>query len=173
MTIDRTALINNALSFAEKIARKKHRSTPHINYDEIKSAAYMGLVEAANAYDPEESDCFEAFAAFRIVGAIQDYLRELGWGSRRKPLKREYDYVEGACEDRPVEGEFFDRFTKNLPANHKKVMRLYYMDNMKIRDIAQGAGAHESRISQLLSESRTRLRTSWEDRRTEIWAEVA
>jgi DNA-directed RNA polymerase specialized sigma subunit len=38
-------------------------------------------------YNKNKNTCFQAFAFFRINGAIRDYLRELSWGSRRRPIK--------------------------------------------------------------------------------------
>ena len=52
-------------------------------------------------------------------------------------------------------------------------MRLYYVENKKIREIAEEIGVHESRVSQVLSESRMRLKASWQDYESELWAEVA
>ena len=73
MTIN--SLILNNISLAEKIAKSKKRKLSHISYDELKSAAYLGLVEAANNYNSSENDNFPAFAVWRIIGAVRDYLR--------------------------------------------------------------------------------------------------
>jgi len=42
----------------------------------------MGLIEAANKYDPTVNNLFRTFAKFRIRGAILDSLRKLDWASR-------------------------------------------------------------------------------------------
>ena len=86
-TEERNALIMNNISLAEKIAKSRKKKLSHISYDELKSAAYLGLVEAANNYDPQENDCFPAYAVWRVIGAVQDYLRELSWGTRANPVK--------------------------------------------------------------------------------------
>lgn len=85
MTINELIISN--INFADIIAAKKKRQISSINYEELQAAAYLGLVEAAHRYDQKKNACFQAFAFFRINGAIRDYLRELSWGSRRKPVK--------------------------------------------------------------------------------------
>jgi len=74
------------INLANAIAAKKKRALSHIHYEDLQSAAYMGLVEAANNYDSNKNDCFQSFAVWRISGAIKDYLREINWGSRRNPI---------------------------------------------------------------------------------------
>jgi len=81
------SLILNHMFLAQKIAKSKKKKISCVSYEELESAAYLGLVEAANLYDSKENDCFAAYAVFRIIGAVQDYLRELSWGSRANPVK--------------------------------------------------------------------------------------
>lgn len=53
-----------------------------ISYDEICSAAYDGLIEAVEAYDPGRKARFETFCQQRIRGAVMDWLRTLDGQSR-------------------------------------------------------------------------------------------
>lgn len=85
--VERNMLVLENISLAEKIAKSRKRKLSQVSYDELKSAAYLGLVEAAHHYNPQQNDCFPAFAIWRIIGAIRDYLREISWGSRNNPLK--------------------------------------------------------------------------------------
>lgn len=85
MTINELIISN--INFADIIAAKKKRQISNINYEDLQAAAYLGLVEAAHNYNKNKNTCFQAFAFFRINGAIRDYLRELSWGSRRRPIK--------------------------------------------------------------------------------------
>lgn len=173
---DRNLLITENLFLADKIAKSKKRKLSHISYEELQSAAYLGLVEAAQNYHPDENDCFAAFAVWRIIGAVRDYLRELSWGSRSTP--RNVVPIE-TCEDElctkedSIDVEFFEDFIKHLPASNKTVMRLYYLEAKKIAEIAEIFGCHQSRISQLLSDSRNKLNSAWSKRQPELWALVA
>jgi RNA polymerase sigma factor for flagellar operon FliA len=79
-------LIVNNIYFADFLAAQFKRRLISVSYDELQSAAYLGLVEAANKFNTDENVGFKSFAKFRIIGAMRDYLREIRWGSRRKPI---------------------------------------------------------------------------------------
>lgn len=175
-TQERHALIMDNLSLAEKIAKSRKKKLSHVSYDELKSAAYLGLVEAANKYDPNENDCFPAYAVWRIIGAVRDYLREISWGPRSKPVKMAEVFVyEEHLSDQPIvsKTEFFEEVVKQLPTINKTVLKLYYQEGMKIKEIATDLGVHQSRVSQILSDSRGRLRITWHEQQSELWAAAA
>ena len=70
-------LVENNINFADKIACQKKKTLPkYIDLDELKSAAYMGLVKAARRYDADFGATFTTFAYYRISGEIEDYLRK-------------------------------------------------------------------------------------------------
>jgi RNA polymerase sigma factor for flagellar operon FliA len=79
-------LIIEHLKFANILAGRTKSKTRYVSYEELQSAAYLGLVEAANKYCSDCNVPFRSFAFIRINGAMKDYLRELRWGSRRKPI---------------------------------------------------------------------------------------
>jgi RNA polymerase sigma factor FliA len=57
---------------AHQLARRLPR---HINIDDLVSAGYEGLVTAYTRFDPARGEGFEAYAEFRIRGAMLDDLR--------------------------------------------------------------------------------------------------
>lgn len=63
-------------------ARLSRKLPAQISYDEICSAAFDGLIEAVQAYDPERKAKFETFCQQRIAGAVMDWLRSLDPQSR-------------------------------------------------------------------------------------------
>ena len=63
-------------------ARLSRRLPAQITYDEITSAAFDGLIEAVEAYDPRHKAKFETFCQQRIAGAVMDWLRSLDPQSR-------------------------------------------------------------------------------------------
>lgn len=63
-------------------ARLSRKLPAQISYDEICSAAFDGLIEAVEAYDPERLAKFETFCQQRIAGAVMDWLRSLDPQSR-------------------------------------------------------------------------------------------
>ncbi|MFQ5494768.1 MAG: sigma-70 family RNA polymerase sigma factor [Phycisphaerae bacterium] len=63
-------------------ARLSRKLPAQVSYDEISSAAFDGLIEAVEAYDPERKAKFETFCQQRISGAVMDWLRSLDPQSR-------------------------------------------------------------------------------------------
>ena len=63
-------------------ARLSRKLPAQISYDEICSAAFDGLIEAVEAYDPKRKAKFETFCQQRIAGAVMDWLRSLDPQSR-------------------------------------------------------------------------------------------
>lgn len=63
-------------------SRLTRRLPAQITYDEICSAAFDGLIEAVEAYDPSRQAKFETFCQQRITGAVMDWLRSLDAQSR-------------------------------------------------------------------------------------------
>lgn len=63
-------------------ARLSRKLPAQISYDEIASAAFDGLIEAVEAYDPKHKAKFETFCQQRISGAVMDWLRSLDPQSR-------------------------------------------------------------------------------------------
>lgn len=60
----------------------RNRVPSHVNADDLTSAAMVGLLRAARAFDPDHGVPFPAYATTRIRGAILDDLRSLDWASR-------------------------------------------------------------------------------------------
>lgn len=73
----RDTLVESSLEFADKIVwgvmRKYNLRSEH--FEDLKSAALFGLVEAAERYDPKRGGEFQAFAQLRVRGAVIDYIR--------------------------------------------------------------------------------------------------
>lgn len=74
--VDQDALIVAHMPVARHLATKYLRKLPkHMEADDVISAAYIGLVQAAHAFDPARGFKFTTFAKRRIIGAIIDDLR--------------------------------------------------------------------------------------------------
>src|SRR3954466_13921498 len=62
--------------YIEKVARRLARRLPaHVEIDDLISSGVIGLMEAAERFDPKRVDRFEAFAEFGMGGAMLDDLR--------------------------------------------------------------------------------------------------
>lgn len=80
---NRSQLIHEHLYLVDIIARRMVTQVPSfMNRDDIKSAGMLGLLDAANKFDPDKNILFKTFAEYRIRGAILDEMRKLDWFSR-------------------------------------------------------------------------------------------
>ena len=72
---------------------------PHIDEDELMSAAMMGLISSAERFEPSRGVQFKTFAEQRIKGTILDELRSQDWLSRsmREKYKRLEREFAGLC----------------------------------------------------------------------------
>jgi len=80
------------LPFAKGLASRFIRRFPRIDFDDLQSAANEGLLQAIETFDLTRALKFETFAAYRIQGAILDYVRSvdhLGRMLRRKARRTE------------------------------------------------------------------------------------
>ncbi|MFA7323871.1 MAG: sigma-70 family RNA polymerase sigma factor [Candidatus Nanopelagicales bacterium] len=72
------------------------RLPSHADLDGLRSAGLLGLVRAAQAFDPSLGVPFRHYAATRIRGAILDELRSYDWASRsvRQTARRKEQGIE-------------------------------------------------------------------------------
>lgn len=68
--------VTRHLACVDRVVKRLARRLPrHVDLDDLRSAGMIGLIEAAERFDPTRNENFEAFAEFRIRGAILDDLR--------------------------------------------------------------------------------------------------
>jgi RNA polymerase sigma factor for flagellar operon FliA len=99
-------------------ARLSRKLPAQVSYDEICSAAFDGLIEAVEAYNPERKAKFETFCQQRISGAVMDWLRSLDPQSRtvRTFEKRRMMLKEalGSDERSPSQAEIAKKMEMSL-----------------------------------------------------------
>jgi len=80
---DRSKLIRDHLYLVDILVGRMFTQVPSfMNKDDMKSAGMLGLLDAANKFDPAKNILFKTFAEYRIRGAILDETRKLDWFSR-------------------------------------------------------------------------------------------
>ncbi len=80
---DRSQIIRDHLYLVDILVGRMVTQVPSfMNKDDMKSAGMLGLLDAANKYDPSKNILFKTFAEYRIRGAILDEMRKLDWFSR-------------------------------------------------------------------------------------------
>lgn len=83
---------------------------PHLDRDDLRSAAVIGLISAAERFDPGRGVQFKTFAEQRIRGTIMDELRAQDWLTRSlrdkfKKLEREFSLLEQRLGRNPSSDE--------------------------------------------------------------------
>lgn len=91
----RNRLVENYTPIVQAHASRLTRKLPaQVSYDEICSAAYDGLIEAVESYDPSRKARFETFCQQRVRGAVMDWLRTLDAQSRTvRSFEKRVTYV--------------------------------------------------------------------------------
>jgi len=81
--VNKDELINSMLPRVKKIAyhfyNKFYNLGSNLEFEDIVQVGVIGLIDAANKYDPTRDNKFETYAEFRIRGAIIDELRKEDW----------------------------------------------------------------------------------------------
>jgi RNA polymerase sigma factor for flagellar operon FliA len=102
---DRAALIEQHRPYVRVLALEVARGLPpHIELDELVACGNLGLVEAADRYEPRYGVTFQTFAYYRIKGAVYDGLRKMGPMSRTEYARSRFaaranDILQSATDD--------------------------------------------------------------------------
>lgn len=147
MTIkERNELVIKYIPLAKKIARK------FSNLEEVQSAAYYGLIDAANKYNSVYKSSFSSYAKIRISGEIKDYLRKNK--QNHQELKDDYslDHQDYTNLD------LFAYVFSFLDCTGQKIIRMYYIEDRSMKEIGEQLDIGESRVSQLLSKYKKIIR---------------
>ncbi|MDR3090152.1 MAG: FliA/WhiG family RNA polymerase sigma factor [Desulfobulbaceae bacterium] len=95
---DKSRLIREHMYMADILVGRMMTQVPaFMNRDDMKSAAMVGLIDAANKFDATKNIQFKTFAEHRIRGAILDEMRKLDWFSRT--LRDKYTKISRAISD--------------------------------------------------------------------------
>ena len=79
----RETLVMEFAPIVEHLAHRiKLRVPDHVEFDELRSVGYIGLMEAIERYDDDKNVPFRVYAEIRINGAMLDYLRKEDWMPR-------------------------------------------------------------------------------------------
>jgi len=174
---ERDELITSHLWQVDSIARRlKGRLPSQIELEELKSAGHLGLVKAADSFDPSRGVQFNTYAEPRIRGAMIDGLRALASGYRdhRKGFKFISVLTESlshiSAESLRVNAQkdgarAHDAFLKSpdfyiaqLTAREQQVVVAYFCEEKSLKEIGAQLGVTESRASQIKSGAVNKLR---------------
>jgi RNA polymerase sigma factor for flagellar operon FliA len=211
----REELILGNLTLVRHILGRLAARLPHgTDFDNLEAAGVLGLVEAANRFDPERGIRFKTFAYTRIRGAIFDELRRncpfpqelleritkvrhfleiltppvsietlasktglshddvneclaairfsrsISWddvaGSGHRNLASAGEAPELRLESDERKRLLAEAITE-LPENERVAVTLYYLEDLRLKEIGEVLHLSESRVSRLLKAAEHRL----------------
>ena len=109
--------------------RVKSRIPDHIEYDELRSVGFIGLMEAIERYDDDKNVPFRVYAEIRVNGAMLDFLRKEDWMPRN--LRQQVKEIQRAEHSLTCQGE--ERSDRNIA----KVLHLSEEEIRKVRGETQ------------------------------------
>lgn len=173
-------LVITHMNLANSLAWKKFQKTPlQISFDELQSAAYLGLVKAANKYDFSKKVPFLPYAKLRIIGEMKDYLRTLSWGSRSQ--NPEVVFFENQKEDfqmldfiesyDPSNFELFDKIGNKLGDELKQILIWRFVDNLSLKEIGQRKNVTSNYIFHVIKKNIKTIKEIW--KKEDLYLEIA
>jgi RNA polymerase sigma factor (sigma-70 family) len=154
-------LIVDYIPLANKLAWQKSMTTPKsVTFDELKSAAYMGLVDAAIKFKPALGS-FSNYAKIRIAGSIKDHLKHLSNYGSVRPVREDDGFF--SVNDEILTNDFFDFAASKVEESDGDLLRMYYVEQKTLKEIGVIRGVGESRVSQIISKCHRKLRRSMEN----------
>jgi RNA polymerase sigma factor (sigma-70 family) len=163
MDAERAALIARHKNFAAALALRLHQRLPcHVEADDLVSEALLGLVQAGISYSPAGGASFSTWIVMRITGQMRDYLD-------RKDMRLHYrDSLDGV--DPEVSGQhtlpteelraLLERVMDCLDTRSRRIIRMFYMEDMSVPEIAQLFGLSQPRVWQIRRAALAHLRKS-------------
>jgi RNA polymerase sigma factor for flagellar operon FliA len=137
---DRTTLIKDNLSLVDIITGRMVTQVPSfMNRDDMRSAGMMGLIDAANKFQPEKKILFKTFAEYRIRGAILDEMRKLDWFSRslrekQTSINRCMSELERKLGRYPDEQEMANKLGLTLEAYQKLLGQVSHLGCVSLNE---------------------------------------
>jgi RNA polymerase sigma factor (sigma-70 family) len=161
-------LFEEHLAWAERIAATSHpKAQKHLLPGQLQQAARVALWCVIQRYNPKRGR-FRTFAYRRIKGAIVDELRDGPmWNMRRRDVPLLEPLTDRVA--RPLDTLLDVKFLiALLPHNaywerRRKVLQLYFVKHLLLREIGERLGYTESNAGHFLSQGLAYLRRRLEN----------
>lgn len=140
---ERSQLVESHLPKVRYIAdRIAAKLPPSVERDDLYGAGVIGLIEAADRFDPARGIAFTTFAELRVRGAILDSLREIDWASRAarrrsREVQNAYTSIEEQLGRPATEEEVATRLKMSLRDLHETLAE---MQGLTFADLNQKDG---------------------------------
>ncbi len=145
-------LADEAVTMANQIASRLHRSYGWVGVDDLRSYAYLGLVLAEKSYNPDMGVPFVKYAWRKAAFLAIDEMRKDGTVSRKNsrqlncaPLTFETADPQGDEFSRQLEtNDLHDALMGQLRDPERELLAMYYGDGMTFKEISRIFGISES-----------------------------
>lgn len=112
---------------------------PHIDREDLMSAAVIGLITAAERFDPGRGVQFKTFVEQRIRGTIMDELRSQDWLTRSlrekfKRLEREFAMLEQRLGRNPTSEEVAETMGISLDEYFQLLEEVHFLSVVSLDD---------------------------------------
>jgi len=166
------------------VSRMYVRGKSHVELDDIRQDGMVGMLQALVKFDPRRGTKFASFANRRVSGSILDGARRTDVLERnhrkrvRAGIDRSPSFIHLDDSDHTVDLPVASSAHQielqidlraavaRLPRLLRRVVTMYYFDDMPMHEIARVLGVCNSWVSQLLLEARLRLKEILEARQT-------
>ena len=173
MDKEKEKLVLNHIYLADKIAVQMFSKLKNkYSLDELKSSAYLGLIDAAEKYEVDNNKPFENFARKRIKGSILDEVKD----DKRYNVKRGVPHEQpiqslnsSSCKEDEKSMQFIDLvqakedylndlLIKNeiekmlmcLDHREKEIITMYYFRNLTQQEISEFIGLKQPAVSKII-----------------------
>ncbi|CAG0930520.1 FliA/WhiG family RNA polymerase sigma factor [Geobacter sp.] len=114
------------------VGRIASQLPPHLDQEDLMSAAVIGLITAAERFDPSRGVQFKTFAEQRIRGTIIDELRSQDWLTRSlrdkfKKLEREFVKLEHRFGRNPTSEEVAKSLEISVDEYHQMLEEIHLL----------------------------------------------
>jgi RNA polymerase sigma factor for flagellar operon FliA len=158
-SLDKEALVTSHLPLIHFLVERMVTQVPsYVTRDEIRSAAMVGLVDAANRYDPDRGVLFKTFAERRVRGAVFDEVRRMDWFSRSQREKharlcRAVDRLEKRLGRSPEEEEIALELGLSLEDYHELLNEVSHLGCVSLNEAIDDSDSGRCMIDNLEDEN--------------------
>ena len=121
------------------VGRIASQLPPHLDREDLMSAAIVGLITAAERFDPNRGVQFKTFVEQRIRGTIMDELRSQDWLTRSvrekfKRLEREFSILEQKLGRNPTSEEVAAAMQMDMDEYFKLLEEVHFLSVVSLDD---------------------------------------
>lgn len=144
--LDRNKIVEQYAYLINKVAYKLISRLPaNVEMDDLKSAGVIGLIDAAEKYDPEKSSNFRSYAEIRIRGSMVDELRALDWVPRS--VRKKSNTIDNGRRElarqlgrQPTDAELAEALDLNLEEFRIYADKAHALSVVSYEDLGTAAG---------------------------------